>query len=59
MLLVSWRFLPKLFVSSLYLLNHAVLIDFLIRHGIITPENERYYLEIVTRLHGRFNFDRW
>ena len=58
-LLVSWRFLPKLFVSSLYLLNHAVLIDFLIRHGIITPENEPYYLEIVTRLHGRFNFDRW
>lgn len=30
-----------------------VMIDFFIRHGIITPENERHYAEIVTRLHRR------
>ncbi|KAG8903485.1 hypothetical protein FRB99_003228 [Tulasnella sp. 403] len=34
-----------------------VLLDFFIRHGIITPENESNFVEIVTRLHGRFGFD--
>ncbi|KAF2120674.1 NUDIX hydrolase domain-like protein [Lophiotrema nucula] len=29
----------------------AVMIDFFIRHGIITDENEKDYLEIVSRLH--------
>lgn len=29
----------------------AVMIDFFIRHGLITAENEEDYLEIVTRLH--------
>jgi 8-oxo-dGTP pyrophosphatase MutT (NUDIX family) len=29
----------------------AVMIDFFIRHGIITDENEEDYLEILTRLH--------
>lgn len=33
-----------------------VLLDFLIRHGHITPENEPNYLDIVTRLHGRFGY---
>lgn len=33
-----------------------VLLDFFIRHGIMTPENERDYIEIVTRLHRRFEF---
>lgn len=33
-----------------------VIIDFLIRHGKITPENEENYLEIVLRIHRRFPF---
>ncbi|KAL1600512.1 hypothetical protein SLS60_006898 [Paraconiothyrium brasiliense] len=31
----------------------AVMIDFFIRHGIITDENEQDYLEIITRLHRK------
>lgn len=34
----------------------VVLIDFFIRHGILTPENEPDYLEIVARLHRRLEF---
>lgn len=34
----------------------AVLIDFLIRHNIITPENERDFVEISMRLHRRLPF---
>ncbi|KAK6345919.1 hypothetical protein TWF730_010259 [Orbilia blumenaviensis] len=34
----------------------AVLLDFFIRHGIITAENEPDYLEIYTRLHRRLEF---
>lgn len=33
-----------------------VLIDFFIRHGILTPENEPDYLEIMARLHRRLEF---
>lgn len=33
-----------------------VLIDFFIRHGIITPENEADFLEITARLHRRLEF---
>ncbi|KAG5421568.1 hypothetical protein I9W82_000659 [Candida metapsilosis] len=33
-----------------------VIIDFLIRHGFITAENEPDYLEIVSRCHVRFPF---
>lgn len=36
-----------------------VLIDFLVRHGYLTPENEPRYLEINQRLHGRFDLERW
>ncbi|KAL5497787.1 hypothetical protein ACEPAH_2718 [Sanghuangporus vaninii] len=36
-----------------------VLIDFMIRHGHITPETEPNYLEIVTSLHGRFDYALW
>ncbi|KAL5338639.1 NUDIX hydrolase domain-like protein [Aspergillus crustosus] len=32
-----------------------VLIDFFIRHGILTPENEKDFLEIITRLHRRLD----
>ncbi|KAI1210716.1 NUDIX hydrolase domain-like protein [Annulohypoxylon truncatum] len=34
----------------------AVLIDFFIRHGIITAANERDYIELNTRLHRRLPF---
>ncbi|KAA8641460.1 hypothetical protein EYZ11_002278 [Aspergillus tanneri] len=33
-----------------------VLVDFFIRHGILTPENEPEYLEIIARLHRRLEF---
>ncbi|PLB53565.1 thiamine pyrophosphokinase-related protein [Aspergillus steynii IBT 23096] len=33
-----------------------VLIDFFMRHGILTPENEPDFLEIVSRLHRRLEF---
>ncbi|KAH0562596.1 hypothetical protein GP486_002720 [Trichoglossum hirsutum] len=32
------------------------LIDFFMRHGIITPENEESYIEISSRLHRRLGF---
>ncbi|KKK13329.1 hypothetical protein ARAM_001996 [Aspergillus rambellii] len=34
----------------------VVLIDFFIRHGIITPENEKDFLEIITKIHRRLEF---
>ncbi|KAB8237523.1 thiamine pyrophosphokinase-related protein [Aspergillus alliaceus] len=34
----------------------VVVIDFFIRHGIITPETEAKYLEIIQRLHRRLPF---
>ncbi|KIO20882.1 hypothetical protein M407DRAFT_132596 [Tulasnella calospora MUT 4182] len=37
----------------------VVLLDFLIRHGHITPENEPNYIEILTRIHARFGFERY
>lgn len=37
----------------------TVVIEFLIRHGLITAENEPNLIEIITRLHGRFGFERW
>ncbi|KAM5545939.1 hypothetical protein V8D89_000065 [Ganoderma adspersum] len=46
--------------SGVFKYNCApVLLDFMVRKGIITPENEPDYQEIVTRLHGRFEHDRW
>ncbi|EZF74552.1 hypothetical protein H105_03753 [Trichophyton soudanense CBS 452.61] len=33
-----------------------VLIDFFIRHGFLTPENEKDYLEILARIHRRHEF---
>jgi len=36
-----------------------VLLDFFIRHGYITPDSEPNYMEIMTRLHGRFDHDKW
>ncbi|KAH9171905.1 NUDIX hydrolase domain-like protein [Lactarius sanguifluus] len=37
----------------------VVLIDFMVRHGYLTPENEPRYLEITQRLHGQFDLERW
>jgi hypothetical protein len=37
----------------------VVLLDFMIRHGFLTPENDPHYLEILTRLHGRFEFESY
>ncbi|KAI0292906.1 NUDIX hydrolase domain-like protein [Russula brevipes] len=36
-----------------------VLIEFLVRHGYLTPENEPRYLEINQRLRGQFDLERW
>ncbi|KAJ4001999.1 nudix hydrolase 20 [Lentinula boryana] len=36
-----------------------VIIDLLIRLGYITPDNEPEYMKILTRLHGRFEYERW
>ncbi|TKA33575.1 hypothetical protein B0A50_00411 [Salinomyces thailandicus] len=33
-----------------------VLLDFFVRHGVMTPENEAAYSEIVSRLHRRLEF---
>ncbi|KAF2738982.1 thiamine pyrophosphokinase-related protein-like protein [Polyplosphaeria fusca] len=33
-----------------------VMLDFFIRHGVVTPENEKDYVEIVSRLHRRLEF---
>ena len=34
----------------------VVMIDFFVRHGLITPENEGDYVEIVSRMHRRLPF---
>ncbi|KAI0265392.1 NUDIX hydrolase domain-like protein [Gloeopeniophorella convolvens] len=36
-----------------------VIIDFMVRHGYLTPENEPRYLEITQRLHGQFDIEHW
>ena len=38
---------------------HPVVIDFMIRHGFITPDNEGDFLDITTRLHRRFDFESY
>lgn len=52
---------PNLFtVAFLYLIGMITVgIEFLIRHGLLTAENEPHLIEIVTRLHGRFGIERW
>ena len=34
-------------------------VDFFIRHGYITPDEEPNFQDIITRLHGRFDYDKW
>jgi len=36
-----------------------VLIDLFIRLGYCTPDNEPDYMKIITRMHGRFEYERW
>lgn len=36
-----------------------VILDFMIRHGYLTPEDEPDYQEMMTRLHGRFEYEQW
>ena len=38
---------------------HPVIIDFMIRHGFITPDNEGDFLDIITRIHRRFDFESY
>ncbi|KAL1969932.1 hypothetical protein VTN77DRAFT_7442 [Rasamsonia byssochlamydoides] len=35
---------------------NCIMLDFFIRHGILTAENEKDYIEIVSRLHRRLEF---
>ena len=34
----------------------VVIVDFFIRHGVLTPENEPDYLDIISRLHRRLEY---
>lgn len=45
--------------KCLALTASQVLIDFMVRHGHLTPENEPRYIEITQRLHGQFDLERW
>lgn len=46
--------------SGLFKPNCAVvLLDFMIRHGYITPDNECDFMQIITRIHGRFDYNQW
>jgi thiosulfate reductase cytochrome b subunit len=36
-----------------------VLVDLFIRTGLLTPENEPHFLELTTRMRGRFEYERW
>ena len=38
---------------------HPVIIDFMMRHGFITPDNEGDFLDITTRIHRRFDFESY
>ncbi|KAG9125663.1 hypothetical protein FRC07_006699 [Ceratobasidium sp. 392] len=55
--LMSWQEVVERMLAGEFKRNSAVvLVEFLMRHGKITPENEPNYLEIMTRMHGRFGF---
>ncbi|MCJ1236548.1 hypothetical protein MMC14_004529 [Varicellaria rhodocarpa] len=34
----------------------VVLLDFFVRHGVLTPENEKDYVEIISRMHRKLPF---
>ncbi|KAG5220443.1 nudix hydrolase [Salix suchowensis] len=39
--------------------DSIAIIDLLIRLGYVTPDNETDFMKIQTRLHGRFDYERW
>ncbi|KAF8607140.1 hypothetical protein BDV93DRAFT_520039 [Ceratobasidium sp. AG-I] len=56
--LMDWEAVVEKMRAGEFKRNSAlVLLDFLIRHGKVTPENEPNYIEIMTRMHGRFGFE--
>ncbi|KAG8701040.1 hypothetical protein FRC11_012482 [Ceratobasidium sp. 423] len=56
--LMNWEAVIEKMKAGEFKRNSAlVLLDFFVRHGIVTPENEPNYLEIVTRMHGRFGVE--
>ncbi|CAE6450379.1 unnamed protein product [Rhizoctonia solani] len=56
--LMNWEAVIEKMKAGEFKRNSAlVLIDFLVRHGLVVPENEPNYLEIVTRMHGRLGFE--
>ena len=55
--LMSWKQVITAIKNNKFKPNCAlIIIDFLIRHGYITPENEPHYLEIVSRCHVQMPF---
>ena len=36
-----------------------VIVDFMIRHGFINPDNEGDFLDIITRIHRRFDLEAY
>ncbi|CAE6402332.1 unnamed protein product [Rhizoctonia solani] len=56
--LMNWEVVIEKMKAGEFKRNSALaLVDFFVRHGIVTPENEPNYLEIVTRMHSRFGFE--
>ncbi|KDN44285.1 hypothetical protein RSAG8_05549, partial [Rhizoctonia solani AG-8 WAC10335] len=56
--LMNWEAVIEKMKAGEFKGNSALaLVDFFVRHGIVTPENEPNYLEIVTRMHGRLGFE--
>ncbi|KDN44276.1 hypothetical protein RSAG8_05540, partial [Rhizoctonia solani AG-8 WAC10335] len=56
--LMNWEAVVEKMKAGEFKGNSALaLVDFFVRHGIVTPENEPNYLEIVTRMHGRLGFE--
>ncbi|KAI0324614.1 hypothetical protein GY45DRAFT_1340662 [Cubamyces sp. BRFM 1775] len=46
--------------SGLFVSNSAtVLVDFMVRKGVISPDDEPHYQEIVARIHRKFRHEFW
>ncbi len=55
--LMSLQEIKEALATGEFKTNSAVvMLDFFIRHGIITPDNEKNYAEIVMRMHRRLPF---
>jgi hypothetical protein len=45
-------------ISTIFrLMSFTVIVDFMIRHGFITPDNDPHYAEIVGRTHRNLDFE--